>query len=92
MRQWIERFRAGTVAVDDLAKNLHGLGGAADFRSADLRDDFYGLWIDIDMEAETRTEGWAPPGSANDAALTESLDALLAWVEARLADSNYERA
>jgi len=92
MRQWIERFRAGTVAVDVLAKNLHGLGEAADFHSADLRDDFYGVWIGIDMETETRTEGWAPPGSASDVALAEYLDALLAWVDARLADSNYERA
>jgi hypothetical protein len=80
------------VAVDVLATNLHGLGEAADFHSADLRDDFYELWTRIDMEAETRTEGWAPPGPASDAALMEYLDALLAWVEARLADRNYERA
>jgi hypothetical protein len=92
MEQWVQRFRAGAVAVDVLAENLRGLAEAADFKSDHLRDDFLDLWSRIDMEAELRTEPWAPPGSGNDEVLRDGLDALTSWVNARLADDNHERA
>ena len=64
-----------------------GLMGAADLQDPSIRSSFYDLWQLIDAEAHLRTEGWAPPGAADDERLNQALNDLQAWAS-RLSTSD----
>jgi hypothetical protein len=52
----------------------------ADPHDQSIRADFEVYWSPIEMEYETRTEAWAPAGSADDESLARSLQRIREWV------------
>src|SRR3954466_601080 len=84
----VERFRSGDLQLGTLVDDLRGLFVEADPHDMTVRSDFEFVWSPIDMEHESRTAGWAVPGSASDEFLARSLDAFTAWVRSVLASDS----
>ena len=91
MTEPLDQYEAGDIDLRKLASDLKGLLGASDLHDHALIDEFWNHFVEIDMELELRTEGWAPPGSASDERLREALGSYRQWVETVLARSDNQR-
>jgi hypothetical protein len=88
MIEVIDAYESGAIALQKLASDLRGLLGAADLHDQTLVTEFWNYFVEIDMELELRTEGWAPPGSSSDERLNEALRVYRRWAEQVLSETD----
>jgi hypothetical protein len=86
MRDQIDAWRRGEIALPTLSENLFGLLKASEMDASPVGEEFYSRWADLDSEVELRTEPWAPPGLASDERLEATLTSLLDLINQVLTD------